>query len=414
MSNMFPNKEQFPLTGIRVVDFGWVWAVPFMTHLLGDMGAEIIKVESQARLDTTRQGNARAPIPGRLQHPDWAVGFHVYHRNKKSVTLNLATPRGIELVKELICVSDVVTDNFTPHVLKSWGIDYPSIKKIKPHIIMASLAAAGQYGSLRELTTFAPALGALSGLETLVGYYNERPLGSSLAYLDPVAGLYGAFAVLAALSYREQTGQGQYIDMSQMEACMALMGELFMDYSMNKRVWGTQGNRQSGMAPHNLYRCKGDDQWVSIALRTQDEWCALCGAMDNPEWTQDPRFGDELSRWENQEPLDQYINNWTQGYTSYEVMEVLQKVGVAAMPSLNITQEVEDPQLNARGTWVQIDHPTLKGETIYGNHWKLSRTPGGIYRHAPLLGEHNEYVLGELLGISGEEIKRLEEEQVVY
>lgn len=412
MSDIALDKKQYPLAGTRVVDFGWVWAAPFMTHLLGDMGAEIIKVESQARLDVTRRGGR--DIPGRPEHPDWAVGFHPYHRNKKSITLNMNTSRGVKLVKDLCRISDVVTDNFTPHVLKNWGLDYPAIKHIKPDIIMASLSSAGQYGPLRDLTTYAPALGAISGLEGMVGYYGERPLGSTLAYMDPVAGAYGAFAVLAALCHRERTGQGQYIDLSQSEACMALLGEMFMDYAMNERVWGTQGNRQQGMTPHNLYHCKGDDQWISIAVKTDEEWQAMCKAMGNPEWTEDPKYGDELSRWENQEAIDRHINNWTEDYTSYEVMKMLQKAGVAAMPSLTTAQEIEDPQLNARGTWMKIDHPTVEGETIYGNHWKLSRTPGGIYRHAPLLGEHNEYVLGELLGVSNEEIRRLEEEQVIY
>ena len=411
MAGALLNKDQYPLAGIRVVDFGWVWAVPFMTQLLGDMGAEIIKVESLARLDSTRVGG---PVPGRPEHPDWAVRFHVYHRNKKSVTVNMSDTRGIELVKALICVSDVVTDNFTPHVLKNWGIDYPSIKKIKPDIIMASLSSAGQYGSLRDLTTFAPALGAIAGLETLVGYHGERPLGSTLAYMDPIAGTYGAFAVLAALCYREQTGQGQFIDMSQMEACMTLIGGLFMDFAMNKRVGGPEGNRERGMAPHNLYRCQGDDAWVSIAVKTETEWDALCSVMGNPAWIRDSRFADQLSRWEHQDALDRHINEWTQNYTSYQVMEMLQQAGVAAMPSLDTVQELKDPQLNARGTWVKVDHPTFQDETINGNHWKLSRTPGGIYRHAPLLGEHNEYVLGELLGMRTEEIERLAEERVLY
>ena len=413
MASILLNKAQYPLAGVRVVDFGWVWAVPFLTQLLGDMGAEIIKVESRTRLDSTRQARG-GPAGGRPDHPDWAVRFHVYHRNKKSISVNMATPRGVELVRALIRVTDVVTDNFTPHVLKNWGIDYPSIKKIKPDIIMASLSSAGQYGPLKDLTTYAPALGAIAGLETLVGYHGERPLGSTLAYMDPIAGTYGAFAVLAALCYREQTGQGQLIDMSQMEACMTLIGGMFMDYAMNKRVGTTEGNRERGMAPHNLYRCKGDDQWVSIAVKTEDEWDALCMVIGNPEWTRDPRFADQLSRWENQEAMDRHINSWTESYTSYEVMERLQKAGVAAMPSLNTVQELEDPQLNARGTWVKVDHPTMQDETINGNHWKLSRTPGGIYRHAPLLGEHNEYVLGEILGMPFEEIKRLEEEGVLY
>ncbi|MBI2887281.1 MAG: CoA transferase [Chloroflexi bacterium] len=405
------DQQQYPLAGIRVVDFGWVWAVPFMTQLLGDMGAEIIKVESHARLDSTR---TQKPAPGRPAHPDWSTRFHAYHRNKKSITLNMATPRAIELVKRLIRVSDVVTDNFTPHVLENWGIDYAAISKIKPDIIMASLSSAGQWGPLRNLTTFAPALGAISGLETMVGYYGERPLGSTLAYMDPVAGTYGAFAVLAALSYRERTGRGQFIDMSQMEACITLIGEAMMDYAMNGRVWGAQGNRQRGMAPHNLYRCKGDDQWISIAVKSEEEWRSLCSAMGNPQWTQDPTFADQLSRWEHQDALDQHINRWTQGYGSYELMDMLQRAGVAAMPSLTTAQEVQDPHLLARGTWVQVDHPTLAGEIVYGNHWKFSRNPGGIYRHAPLLGEHNQYVLGDLLGISTDEIKALEEERVLY
>jgi len=247
-----------------------------------------------------------------------------------------------------------------------------------------------------------------------MGYSGERPLGvGEPAFADRSASLHAAFAILAALHYRNRTGKGQYIDLSQWEAAICLIGEAIMDYDMNGRVMGTQGNFDPEMAPHGNYQCRGEDKWVSIAVRTEEEWKALCDAMGNPQWTREGRFSTKLNRLKNIEQLDQLVSQWTKNYTPYEITETLQSAGVAAIPLMNIEDQYIDSHFNERGIHVNVEHPKVGAEVIYGLSWKMNKTPGGVRGSAPLLGEHNNYVFRDLLGLSTQEIQSLIDEEVL-
>lgn len=409
----------YPLEGYRIIDFGTAMAGPMVAQLLADMGAEVIKVESKGRLDGIRLGR---PIVGdeiagndEGKWPDMQPTFHGVNRNKLGITIDIKQQKGLSLIKDLIRISDVVSDNFSPGVMARAGLDYEALKKIKPDIIAISLSGCGQYGPLRDVVVYAASTTALGGLNSLLGYHNEPILGmTSLAFGDTNASIHAALAILAALFHRDRTGEGQYIDLSEMEAATAILGEAIMDYAMNGRVATPQGNRHKFVAPHNNYRCKGEDKWVSIAITNEDEWQHFCEAIGNPPWTKEERFADNFSRWNNQEELDRFVTDWTIHSTPYEVTHILQKVGVAAVPVMNVEDQYSDPHFRECHTHVEVQHPLVGLEVLYGIPWRLSETPGEIRRPAPSLGEHNNYVFGELLGLSAKEILQLTEEKVIY
>jgi benzylsuccinate CoA-transferase BbsF subunit len=400
---------RYPLEGYRVVDFSWVWAGPLLGMILADLGAEVIKVETNKRLDSARLTPGRSTVG-----PETDFVFHSMNRNKLGITLDMAGERGAKIIRELIQISDVAVENFSPQGLRKLGLQYEALREVNPKLVMISLPAAGQYGSLSDIVTYAPSLGALCGYSSLIGYPGERVLGEQTPYLDVNSSIHGAFAVMAALYYRERSGRGQYIDMAQIEVGASVIAEAFMDYQMTGRAMGTTGNRNPVMVPHNSYPCIGEEKWVSIAAKTEEEWESLCGAMGSPAWAGEARFRDKFNRFKNQEELDALISAWTVGFTYYEVMEKLQRVGVAATPCLDLTERFSDPQFEARGIHLQVEHPATGVDIIAGLPCKLSETPGEVRRPAPLLGEHNDYVFGELLGKSKEEIAQLVEDKVIY
>jgi benzylsuccinate CoA-transferase BbsF subunit len=375
--------------------------------LLAYMGAEVIKVEGRAYSDVLR--SAAATVVGTEKT---AVGmFNSMNANKLGITLNLTHPKGLELAKRLVKISDVVVDNFRAGVMDKLGLGYPALKEIKPDIIAITASSHGATGPESRYSGFAVTMGPLSGLSHVTGYPGGPPtiLRNSV---DARSGNAAAFAILVALYYRRETGKGQFIDLSAREALSCGMGDIIMDYTMNGRVQSRNGNRDDIMAPHNCYRCKGEDKWVSIAVSNDEEWEALCQAIGNPRWTRDERFSNQLYRWQNQEELDRLIEEWTVTHTHYEVMEILQRVEVAAVPSFSNEDLFYDPHCQERECLVPVQHPE-KGELyVIAPPWKFSATPGRVTRPAPMLGEHNEYVLRELLGMSKDEIARLAEERV--
>jgi benzylsuccinate CoA-transferase BbsF subunit len=377
--------------------------------MLGDLGAEVIKIETRSRIDSMRLS------PDNLdKDPDRDPWFHSGVRNQFSITLDMEQPKAIPVIKDLIKMSDIVIENFSPKVMKGHGLDYPALKQIKPDIIMISLPATGHYGPLRDAQTYGPSLTGLAGVDGLVGYYGERVLGLQQAYADVNSALHGAFTVLAALYYKKRTGKGQFIEMAQLEAVVGIAGEAVMEYVMNGKVLGTLGNRYPTMCPHNNYRCSEDDKWVSIAVKTEDEWKAFCQAIGNPAWTNDERFADKYSRLRHQEELDKLITVWTSKHSYYEVAEILQKHGVAAAPCLDTEGRFFDPHLQARKTYLEVDHPTTGTDFIANSAWALSDNPTEIRQRSPLLGEHNRRIFKELLGMSDEEIAQLEAEKVIH
>ncbi len=405
-----------PLEGIRVVDFGWVAVGPVLSSLLAEFGAEVIKVESARRLDYSRliptplseDEKVSEALESRADEIDRVPLFHQYNRGKLGITVDLRHSRAPELLKRLVAKSDVVVENFSPRVLREVGLDYPALVQVKPDLIMISCSAVGQGGPWEEVRTFAPSLSSLAGLERLIGYPGERCLGAlTFGYADPSNAHHGLFAVLAALWHRERTGEGQWIDMSQLEATVGLVGEALMDYVMNGRVWETQGATHASLAPHGIYPCRGEDEWVALSCQTETEWRRLCQVMDDPAWCRERRFVDLQSRRDNREALDRLIAEWTQTLSVAEAASRCQAVGVPASPVLGLEAHSSHPYFQARGTLTSVSHPVLGSLALYTSPIKLEATPGEIQRPAPCLGEDNQRIFRDLLGLAPDEIERL-------
>jgi benzylsuccinate CoA-transferase BbsF subunit len=410
-----------PLDGIRVLDFGWVAVGPVIGSLLAEMGAEVIKIESSRRLDYCRllpptvsvRGERSASAPA-VPDFDKVSMFHNYNRGKLGITVDLQHPEAPALLGRLVARSDVVLENFSPGVLRRIGLHYEALRPLRPDLVMISCSAAGQDGPWSELKTFAPSLSSLAGLEVLIGYPNERVLGAlAYGYADPSNAHHGALAVLAALWHRQRTGEGQYIDMSQLEATVGLTMEPLMDWFMNERVWGRQGNNHLSMAPHGHYPCCGDDAWVSIAVEDGDAWSRLVAVLGDVPWARDSRFATLAGRREHGSELDAGLAGWTRERTPWEVTHILQRAGVAAFPVYGLAEQAADPHFQARGLLTRPEHPRIGAMEVYAHPIKLSGTPGEVTGTAPMLGEHNDQVFRELLGLAAEEIERLRAEGVI-
>ena len=407
-----PQSPTLPLAGIRVADFSWVWAGPFCTAHLAHLGAEVIKIESQTRTDMTR----RLPIgpKGMEGGINRSAIFNQWAQGKKSLQLNLTKPEGIAIVKELIQKSDVVVDNFATGVMAHLGLGYGDLKQLKPNIIVASISGYGHTGPQKNYMAYGPAIAPLTGLSSLTGYPGGPPAEVGISYGDPNAGINAAAAICAALAARHRTGTGQYVDISLWEAVAALVPEGWMDYAMNGNQPARQGNRDPWLAPHNCFQCGGEDEWVTIACGTQEEWHALCTVMEQPELATDPRFRTAPDRKTNEDALEQIVTAWTSQRDKWDITQSLQAVGVAAFPSMKSRDLAEDPHLNAQDYFVRLPHPEVGKQTHTGIPWHLTHSPNGVQAPAPLLGQHTDQVMGEILGYSAQEITRLKEEQVLY
>ena len=391
------------LEGVRILDFTWVVAGPVAVRILADQGAEVIKIE---RRDTLDLGTRRGGFSGNL------------HRGKESTVINMADPRGIEIAQQLAALSDVVIDNFSARVMRNWGLDYESLKKIKPDIIAVSMSGFGHTGPHKDYVSYGPTLQALSGYTLQMRHSGQEPAGWGYSYADMTGGYSGALAVLMALWHRKQTGQGQFVDLSQFEAISSLVGPGLLDILNNQTPSPPVGNRsqEAPAAPHGVYRCKGDDRWCAIAVFTQAEWQRLCRVLGQPAWTRDARFASLADRLHHQDALDEYIEAWTQQHTAEEVMTRLQEAAIAAGVVANGEDLDRDPQLRARGYWARL--PAQEGgktqEVILdGPPFKLSKTPGYVAAPGPLLGEHTDSVLRRLLNYSDQQIAQLKAERVI-
>jgi benzylsuccinate CoA-transferase BbsF subunit len=370
------------------------------------MGAEVIKCETSQRLDALR---TLAPQTDGIPGVNRGGLFNLINHNKKSCTLNLSVPEGVDLAKRLIEISDVVIESFSADMLGKRGLDYSSLRSAKPDLIMASISALGRTGPWRDWIGYGRNLHALSGLSALIGYPGGPPRGLTAQWTDTITGMTAAYAILAALYYRALTGVGQYIDLSMTEATAAQLVEPIMDYVMNERVGECVGNRSDYMAPHNCYRCSGDDKWVAVSVSSDTEWRALCLAMDRGDLIDDVRFSEGSARWRDQEVLDALVGDWTRSRSQYEAMNLLQQAGVCAGPCLDGETAARDPHFQAREFFPEVLHPELGTRRVIGLPWKLSRVPHVEYRPGPLLGEHNPYVFGDLLNLSEDRRQELAE-----
>jgi benzylsuccinate CoA-transferase BbsF subunit len=403
--------SQLPLEGVRVADFGWILAAPQCTAWLGVMGAEVIRIESHQRLDVIR---FLGQNPRDFKGPDGSPLFNGLNYSKKSVTLNLGHPQGAALAKELVRCSDLVVENFTAGMMKRWGLGYEDLCQIKPDIVMVSGSPVGQYGPDSRFVGWGPITQASAGICHLTGYPDGPPVSLGGSWPDYMVGVVMAYAVLAALHCRRRTGKGQYIDLAMAEVVTAMLPEAIMDYFMNQRDQGRQGNHDEVMVPHNVYRCQGEDKWVAIAVDNEEEWQNLCRVVGHPEWLADKRFSDRRSRKAHEQELDALLTTWTRERSHTEIMHLLQKVGVAATPVYDTESLIADPQFQQRNFLVTPGHPVTGDLPVAGIPGKYSAIDQPRYTPAPGLGQDNESILGGLLGLSTEEIARLQEEKVIY
>jgi len=422
--------SKLPLEGIRVVTVTVVWAGPFAASLLADWGAEVIRVESLHHFTILTRGAPMIRPPKELvqlkkywvtAYPDWDPGekpwnrfpvFQAHGRNKLSCTMDLRKPKGLELFKRLVAKCDIVIENNPPETMEKLGITYNALKEVKPDLIMVSMPGYGCTGPYRNFRALGANLDEATGHTWLRHYRDMDPSSASLIlFSDATAGAHAAFAVLAALRYRKRTGKGQFIDLAQAETLIPYLADPIMDYTMNHRVQNALGNRHPTMAPHGCYRCRGEDRWVAIAVNSQEEWQALCGIMEQPDLEKDERFADSSSRLRHQDALDKIIEEWTSQFDHTEVMHRLQAAGVAAGAVLDDRDAYNDPHLQAREFFQDLTHPDVGTHSYPGLMWKASKTPNRIRTPPVRLGEHNEYVYKEILGISDEEYEQLVQEK---
>jgi crotonobetainyl-CoA:carnitine CoA-transferase CaiB-like acyl-CoA transferase len=402
---------QGPLTGVRVADFSWVWAGPFCSMHLAHLGAEVIRMESARRVDVLRMLPPYADSRPGLNRSGY---FNQYNQGKRSVNLDITTDEGKELARRIVAITDVAVENFAGGVIDRLGLGYDALSAVKPDLVMISMSGYGQGGPDSSFVSYGPAQVPLAGMSSLTGYRDWPPMHVGMSYGDPNAGRHAAVAVLAALLYRRRTGKGQYIDMSQWESSMAVLGEGIMDYTMNRTQPPRDGNRDPHMAPHGVFPCQGEDVWLSIACAADDEWRALCGVMGKPELAADPRFRTLAGRKASEDELEALVTEWTLTQEPFAATEALQAAGVAAFPPMANYMLDSDPHLAERGFWVEKEHPEIGVKRHAGIPWRMSETACDVWRAAPTLGQDNDYVYGELLGLSADEIAALVERKVIF
>ena len=404
-----------PLEAVRIIEMGQLIAIPFAMKMLADMGAQVIRLESVARLESYRSDSVyQNDISGEF----WNKGANFYeqNRNKLGVTLDLSKPEGLQVLRNLVSIADVFSENFTPRVIKNFGLEYGDLRKIKPDIIMVSSTGYGFYGPWSNFGATGPATEGAAGLAYQTGYLGGGPVMAEIPYTDYTSGEHTVFAVMAALMHRLRTGQGQFVDISQTQATSSTIPEVLMDFSANGRSGQRFGNQDTVMSPHGCYPCRGDDRWITIAVATDEEWQAVCRVLGQNGWAADPRFNDSFSRWKNRDELDALIGTVTSTWDAHELMHALQKDGVAAGAVLDSKDLLFDPHLGQRNFYEVVTHHESTGIPplpYAGRPWKLSKTPAVNSQPAPLMGEHNNLVLSGLLGKTAEEMAELEEAGII-
>jgi crotonobetainyl-CoA:carnitine CoA-transferase CaiB-like acyl-CoA transferase len=394
-----------PLHGVRVLELTKIWAGPYTGKLLAFLGAEVIRVESHDSLDATRRYG--------VKDINDAPGFQAVNPGKYSVQLNVRSDEGRALIKDLVKASDIFIENLRPGAVARLGLGYDVLRALKPELVAVSMSMYGHEGPLSYQTGYAPCFSSLAGVCHLVGYEGGPPQLLNIRYGDSTYGTTAAFAAVVALLHRQRTGQGQFVDVSAVESLAAMLADSFMEYSLTGRIPIRDGNRHPEMAPHGCYPCRADE-WISIAVRSDEEWRALCEAMGMPALRVSPQYCDIASRQTNSLELDAILAAWTRAQDARELEAALRSRGVAAFKSLNSIDLISDEHLWERGFYYPVTDGKQRSIPIVGAPWRMSATPPSINCAAPLLGEHNDYVLGELLGLSVAQRQRLVAEKIVY
>ncbi len=414
-----PTTKQ-PLKNYRVLDLSRIWAGPYCTKLMADLGAEVIKMESLSVYDSHR--GPVSPARGIAAYPDGEPGeepwnrngwFNCLHMSKYGITLELTSDEGRRVFEQLVSISDVLIENFRQGSLERLGYDYAELRQHRPDLIYVSMPAFGNTGPWKGYLGYGIGQEQLSGMAHLTGYPNDGPMKSGINHGDPITGSHAAGVLLAALRRRRRTGKGMYIDVSQQESSVALMGGELLAYQMTGAEPERIGNRSRWYAPCNTYPCSGEDRWITIAAIKDSEWASLAAEMNAPDLATDERFATAEARLAHQDELDAIISGWTSEHDAFALAERLQAAGVPAGPVLRGPDLLADRHYDERGTFVTVDHPQVGPRQYPGLPWKMSGTPGEVRSPAPTLGQHNREVYGGLLGLASEDIDALESGGVI-
>jgi benzylsuccinate CoA-transferase BbsF subunit len=384
------------LSGIRVLDFTRVLSGPYATRTLADFGAEVIKVQSKKTEGT---------------EPNTGGYFNTWNRNKRSITLDMSHFTARKIALRLVEICDVVIENFSPRVMSNWGMEYETLKKRNPGIIMLSMSGMGQTGPWTNHVAFGPTVQSLGGFTYLSSFEEDNPVGPGYALADHISGLYGAFAVLAALENRDRTGKGQYIDLSQYEVVAGMIGPALLDVLANDQESMPHGNQPDYemAAPHGCYQCMGEDRWCVISVVNETQWQALIRIMDSPGWASEKRFSTLKARKAHFKSLDEKLDLLTQKQDAQELVERLQEAGIRAGVVQNAEDLANDPHLSDQNYYVQTQHP-LFGKTFSDRSpirfiadSPTNASSNASLKSSPILGEANKYVYMDLLGLTEQE-----------
>jgi benzylsuccinate CoA-transferase BbsF subunit len=401
------------LKNVKVVEFAAFAAGPVVGKHLADHGATVVHVESRVRPDGFR--THYPPYKDNIHGLNRSGLFALCNNDKLDITLNLKkAPQATELAKKIVAWSDVVIENFSPGTMARLGLDYPSLKQVKPDLVMLSSSNLGQTGPHAHHAGFGSQLSSLAGFTHLTGYADGPPQILYGPYIDYIAVAYGAVAILAALDYKRRTGKGNYIDAAQYETGLQYLAPILLDYQTSRTVASRNGNRDPYAAPHGAYPCKGDDSWCALSVHSESEWTAFCRVLNHPAWTADPKFASHACRKANEDELDQRISEWTRRLTAQDVMQTLQSAGLRAGIVNTMKDVYSDPQLSQRPQWVELEHPEIGKMHYQRPPFLLTKTPPGPSKRDPLLAESNEYFYRDLLGLSEEEYNQLVATEVIY
>jgi benzylsuccinate CoA-transferase BbsF subunit len=388
--------------GVKVAEFAWVVVGPSTSRYLAEHGATVVKIESHKRLDTNR---VNSPFVNNEPSPDNSMFYGRHNPNKYSVSINMNMPTGKDLAWKLIKWADVVTETFAPGMVERWGIDYDSVKKVRPDIIYLSSSMQGRGGPHSSYAGYGQNACNFSGFAGLSGWPDRKPSQPWGAYTDYICCRFAAFALIGALIHKKLTGQGQYIEQSQFESSLHFLMPAIMDYQVNGNIMSRMGNRSPIFSPHGVFQCQGDDRWAAISIMSEAMWQDFCQAIGNPALAKDKRFATLDDRKKNEDKLEEIVTTWTMLHTNQEAEDILLKAGVAAHIVSRPSDVYRDKQLEARHYWNPLHHDVMGVQKFEPQScFILSKTPRQIKMPSPLVGQHNEYVFKDLIGMSDDEI----------
>jgi len=396
--------------GIKVADFAWAGVGPMVGRELAEHGAIVVRIESHRRMCSLR---TMGPFPEGKTGVNCSAMFATYNTQKYGMTLDMSHPGAGVVTRRLVEWADVISDSMAPGVMAKWGLDYESCRNLNPAVIYFSTTQQGQDGPYSNFHGYGHHANAIFGACEYTGWPDSEPTLPFTAYSDFIAPWYLTTAVIGALIRRNKTGEGMYIEQSQLEAGLSFMGVHVLDYMVNERIGTRMGNRDRYMCPHGIYPCRGMNRWIAIAITDDKQWVSFCQVARNPEWSTDSRFTTTLARKKNEDELDRLIGEWTKDYTAEQVMAMLQDAGVPAGVVQNGEDLLNDPQLKCQEHYRVLKHPEIGPHSYNAPAYRFSKTPCYIERPAPCIGQDNGYVYKDLLHFTEDEIADLIAEGVI-